>query len=486
MKIHDIAFWSASFFLIGVFLESAGLGISISIAAAILAAVLFLSLGYSKKSINYFWLAGLSLVIVAGVFYAFWWNKNQTNSVDISFNRKINFSGIVIDAPKRGNQQEFVVDLQQPYSGEIAVKTRPYPVFEYGDFIEFEGVIREPQPLNYRRYLAKDGIFGTSAFPKTELKTKNQGSKIKSFLFGIKTKAVSVFQKVFAPGKAAFISGITLGERSEFSKEFKEAMAKSGTTHLIALSGYNIAVIAGAASAFFAYFLSRRLTFALTVFTILGFVSMTGAEASVVRAAIMGSIALLAEQVGRVKSMRNAIVLAAFLMVLFNPKILYFDIGFQLSFAALMGIVYLSPAIGKFLKMKTDEGFLGWRKNFLTTTGAQLAVAPLLAANFGNFSLIGFLTNVLILEAIPITMFLGFLIGLVGFLSLSLALVFGWFTGLFLSYEIGLIKIFGQDFLPTLEIGYFGMVVYYLALVGFVYRQYQKTLPNIDKQAQKV
>lgn len=484
MKIHDIAFWSASFFLIGIFLQSAGFSIFVSIAAAILAAVLFLFFGYSKKSIKFFWFAGLSFMIIAGVFYAFLWEKNQTNDVNIVFDKKINFSGIAVDVPQRGNQQELVIKLQPPYSGKISVKTRPYPIFEYGDLIEFEGVIREPQPPNYRRYLAKDGIFGTSAFPKTELKTKNQGNKTKPFLFGVKTKAVSIFQKIFAPEKAAFISGITLGERSEFSKEFKDAMAKSGATHLVALSGYNIAVIAGAASAFFAYFLSRRLTFALTVFTILGFVSMTGAEASVVRAAIMGSIALLAEQVGRVKSMRNAIVLAAFLMVLFNPKILYFDIGFQLSFAALMGIVYLSPAIGKFFKMKEEEGFLGWRKNFLTTTGAQLAVAPLLAANFGNFSLIGFLTNVLILEAVPLTMFLGFLIGLVGFLSLPLALVFGWFTDLFLSYEISLIKIFGQDFLPMLEIGYWGIVVYYLILIAFVYHVYHqclKTPPNIDK-----
>lgn len=481
MKIHDIAFWSASFFLIGVFLQSAGFSIFVSIAATILVAVLFLFFGYSKKSIKFFWLAGLSFVIIAGVFYCFWWDKSQMKNANIAFDRKINFSGVVIDDSKHGNQQELVVELKPPYSGKILVKTRPYPVFEYGDLIEFEGVIREPQPPDYRRYLAKDGIFGTNAFPQLELKTKNQGGKIKSFLFGIKRKAVSVFQKVFAPEKAAFISGITLGERSEFSKEFKDAMAKSGATHLVALSGYNIAVIAGAVSAFFAYFLSRRLTFFLTVFTILGFVSMTGAEASVVRAAIMGSIALLAEQAGRVKSMRNAIVLAAFLMVLFNPKILYFDIGFQLSFAALMGIVYLSPAIGQLLKMKSDEGFLGWRKNLLTTTGAQLAVAPLLAANFGNFSLIGFLTNVLILEAIPFTMFLGFLIGVVGLLSLPLALVFGWFAGLFLSYEIGLIKIFGQTSLPMFEIGYFGMVFYYLVLAAFVYHQYSKIPPNLDK-----
>ena len=108
-------------------------------------------------------------------------------------------------------------------------------------------------------------------------------------------------------------------------------MSQSGTTHLVALSGYNITVIAIAVSTLLSYFLRRRIVFWLSILTIIAFVLMTGAEASVVRAAIMGGIILLAKQIGRIHSMRNAIVFAALLMVLFNPKILRFDIGFQLS-----------------------------------------------------------------------------------------------------------------------------------------------------------
>ena len=145
----------------------------------------------------------------------------------------------------------------------------------------------------------------------------------------------------------------------------------------------------------------------------------------------MGFLALLASQVGRLYSVRNAIVLAAFFMVLVNPRILYFDIGFQLSFLALVGIVYLGPAIQKFFRMKKEEGFLGWRKNFLTTTSAQLGVAPLLIINFNQFSLFALLANILILEVIPPTMFLGFLLGAIGFFSMALATILGWFTNLF-------------------------------------------------------
>ena len=189
---------------------------------------------------------------------------------------------------------------------------------------------------------------------------------------------------------------------------------------------------------------------------------MTGAEASVVRAAVMGGIILLAKQIGRVHSIRNAIAAAAFIMILYNPKILRFDLGFQLSFMALLGIVYLSPAIRKFLKMKEEDGFLNWRENFLTTTSAQLAVLPLILINFDNFSLLSLPANILILEAIPLTMILGFILGIIGFIALPLAIIFSWFVNLFLIYELGIIDVFSKISIPIAEIGIIGAIIYYL------------------------
>jgi len=189
---------------------------------------------------------------------------------------------------------------------------------------------------------------------------------------------------------------------------------------------------------------SRRKIFLLSTLTIILFVIMTGAEASVVRAAIMGFIVLLANQVQRLYSFRNAIAIAAFLMILFNPKILVWDIGFQLSFAAVMGLVYLEPAIRKLFKVSPKPGFLNWRANLLTTVSAQLAVIPILLSNFSSFSLIGFLTNILVLTFVPATMFLGLLVVAAGILSYYLAQVIGWLANIFLSYEIGVIDLFAK------------------------------------------
>ena len=473
MKIYDIAFYVAGFFILGVLLASFKLSFSIILAAAALMAVLFLFTGFFRKSMKSFWLAGLGLIIIIGAFYYFWWNSYQIKNLNIIFDEKINFQGLVVKNPEQGNQQKLVVTFQPPYSGKVLIKLRSYPSFDYGDLINFEGIIKRPDSQSYAAYLAKDSIFGIVDYPKTELIAKNQGSVIKSQLFKLKEKLISNFQKTLSAEKSAFLAGITLGERTEFSQEFKEAMAKSGTTHLVALSGYNITIIVLVIAAFFSRFLSRKITFVLTILAIFGFVLMTGAEASVVRAAIMGFIALLASQVSRLYSIRNAIVLAAFFMVLVNPRVLYFDVGFQLSFAALLGIVYLGPAIQKFFRIKEEGGFLGWRKNFLTTTSAQLAVAPLLIINFNQFSLTALIANILILEVIPPTMFLGFLLGAMGFFSTALAIILSWFINLFLVYELTLINVFAKISLPITKIGISGIIIYYLIMVGFIVYNYR-------------
>ncbi len=476
MRIYDIAFYIVVFFLIGILAASLKIDFIIIILVAVLVAAIFLFYGYFKEYKRFFWFAGLSLFVIIGSFYYFW-DDYYSRQINIVFDQKINFEGIVIKNPERGNQQKLVIEIQIPYSGRILTKLKNYPSFNYGDLIEFEGTIKKPEKGSYVNYLAKDKIFGTISYPKTNLISSGHGSKIKFFLFSLKEKTVSSFQKVLPAENAAFLSGITLGERAEFSKEFKQAMNKSGTTHLVALSGYNITILVIAIAYSLGYFFSRRLTFWLTLLIILGFVIMTGAEASVVRAAIMGSIVLLAKRANRLYSFRNAIAIAGFLMVLENPKVLSFDIGFQLSFMALLGIVYLRPAVQKFFKFSEDSGFLSWKDNFLTTLSAQLFVLPLLVLYFGTFSPISLLSNVLILSVIPLTMTLGFIIGFLGFIYYYFSLIFGWLTNLLLSYETSVIKFLGElNILQIKSLSIPLVIIYYFVLIVFIL--YTRRLPE--------
>jgi competence protein ComEC len=470
MKIYDVAFYFAGFFLVGVFLNNAKLSFLAITFIVALITVLFLLVKFlvAVGGNKLYWISGLSLAIILGAFYAGVYDVYQVKKTNIVFDKKINFSGIIVENPERGERQKLTVKLQPPYSGKILINLPPYPEFKYGDFINFEGVIKKPDDA-YANYLAKNGVFGVATDPKNELISANNGSAVKSVLFKFKAKIISNFQKVLPAENSAFLAGLTLGERAEFSKEFKDAMSKSGTTHLVALSGYNISVIVLAISYMLA-FLPRRMNFFITIIIILFFVLMAGAEASVVRAATMGFIALLAKQIGRLHSMRNAIVLAAFFMVILNPMVLSFDAGFQLSFLALLGLVYLSPAIREFFKIKEEPGFFDWRENLLTTTSVQLAVLPILIISFGNFSSLSLISNILILGAVPLTMTLGFILAGLGFVSYYLSLIFSWLVNLFLWYDISVIKIFGGFGAFRIEnLSYFFAAVYYLFLIGFIF-----------------
>jgi len=455
MPLHDKAFYSVSFFLIGVLLASFindwQQKILVTVLVTVLVAMVFLIMRlYALSTLSVveglpyksFWLAILSLGILLGAGYYFVFDAEQKD-FNIHFGDKITFTGIIQKVSTGLNQQNLVLGLQDPYQGRIRITAPRYPSWSYGDLVEVQGTIKKPSEQS-EKYFEKEGIFGTASFPEIAFMESGRGSPIKSLLFKIKGFAEATFKRVLSPEKAAFMSGLTLGETAEFSKEFREKMSLTGTSHLVALSGYNITIIGKGVMLALGLWFSRRKIFLLSTLTIILFVIMTGAEASVVRAAIMGFIVLLANQVQRLYSFRNAIAIAAFLMILFNPKILVWDIGFQLSFAAVMGLVYLEPAIRKLFKVSPKPGFLNWRANLLTTVSAQLAVIPILLSNFSSFSLIGFLTNILVLTFVPATMFLGLLVVAAGILSYYLAQVIGWLANIFLSYEIGVIDLFAK------------------------------------------
>jgi competence protein ComEC len=208
---------------------------------------------------------------------------------------------------------------------------------------------------------------------------------------------------------------------------------------------------------------------------------MTGGEAAAVRSAVMGAIALIARRYGRTYDAGVALIVAGFLMVLWNPRLLAFDLGFQLSFLATLGLIYLSPVVEFFINKITGlvrsrisgslekrlltspapepvrnatssepevvfrTGFWSGLKELIcTTTGAQLAVYPWLLYKMGNASLIGFIANIFILPPIPIAMFLSFLTGITGFLSNFLSLLISYPTYFFLAYILKMAHIFAS------------------------------------------
>lgn len=435
MRLHDIAFYTALFFILGT--ASASLGLNFWLVL-LLAGTLGFTLPtlLSKSTIA----SLLNKVLIGvfvfsgflGFFYYHFYLAFQTEN--IVFGQEAVFRGEVFREPTHGLKSEQVdIKLRPPYEGEVRIYTEPTRQFHYGDIVEVKGKINK----------SPTGRLNIASFPEIEILSRNNGNPIKIRLFHFKERLIGNLNAVLPSQQAALMSGILVGERAEFTPEFKEQLNRSGTTHIVALSGYNISIIGLTLATILAYFFRRRWAFYIALFAIPLFVIMTGAEPSVVRAGIMGMIILLAEKQSRLYSFRNAVTLTAFAMLLFNPRLLVFDLGFQLSFAALLGIVYFYPKLEKRFQIREKgEGIFGWRKNLWQTFSAQAAVAPILLAKTGYFSVTGLVANVLILEFVPLTMLFGFLTAVLGFFSYSLSLVVGWLTNLILSYEILVIKFF--------------------------------------------
>ena len=433
----EVFFYGSLFFLFGVALASLGLNQLIVIILSSLTAITFLFVKTIFLNKDFLIFAILSICIILGSTRYEISDSNYKKS-NVVFDEKIKLRGIVSAYPEKGlNSTRLIIN-------ELQVTTKPYEEFHYGDLVEVEGKVQKPIG-DLKNFYKKENIKGLMPFPQVKLISQNHGSRIKSKLFSLREGMVANLYKILPRKQAALLAGIILGEKSGFDKDFKEDMTKSGTSHLVALSGYNISIIAWSIEKTLGKILSQRKSFILALLTILGFVILTGAEASVVRASILATIFLIAKTSQKIFNVRNALIFAALIMVLINPRILVFDIGFELSFAAFIGILYLEPFFRKLFKVDSrGEGIFLWRNNLATTSAAQVAVFPLIIYYFGYFSPASLPANVLLLGFIPSTMALGFAAGFLGFISYYFSLILGLAVNVLLTYEIFVIEFFGK------------------------------------------
>ena len=463
----------------------------------IMLAAIFWALQGGRQKIA---IIGFCFMVLAGGAWRFSQATGQENSIK-QFNEqgRIVLKGIVSEEPDvRSSNIRYIVEAknyqlggrQFKASGLLMIVAGKYPQYRYGDQIEITGKLQTPQSIDdfdYQKYLAKDEIYSIVYYPEIKLLDVHQGSWFMEKLLLLKNGFENSLGKILSEPQAAFLAGLLLGEKRGLPQELMDDFSRTGTTHIIALSGYNITIIAVALMSLFNFFMLRRsISFWVAVAIIVLFVIMTGASASAVRAAIMGILVLIAQHSGRLYSIRNALIFAGAIMVFINPKVLTFDLGFQLSFGATLGLVYLSPILKRWMTrdetLTTSNKLISTLKQILVTTlSAQIAVLPLLVINFGQLSLIAPLANLAILPFIPLTMFWGFVATLAGVLWLEIGKILGWLAWLFLSYEIKIIQLLAKVPLAALKFSWnwWAGGIYYLVLIYLVWyftRKYRTAL----------
>lgn len=397
---------------------------------------------------------------------------------------KITLVGIIIKEPDvRDTWQKLKIEIENP-KGVVLVTTSRYPEYKYLDKIKTIGKLETPnetEDFSYKNYLMKDGIYSVMNFPKVELiETGGRPTSTFSFIYSkilfFKQKLRGSIRKNYSPPQSLILEGTVLGDNGVMSQDLKNKLNITGLRHIIAVSGTHVVILSSIVmSLLLALGFWRGQAFYIAIIFICFYIALTGLPASGVRAGIMGGLYLLAQKLGRQSMGSRVIASAGAIMLLINPLLLFYDVGFQLSFLAVMGLIYLEPFIKDFLKIFTKKKAENLISIISTTFAAQIFTLPIMVYNFGNISLVSPITNLLVLPIVSGLMIFGFLSSILGVASQFL----GWIVSIpcwfLLTYFVKIIDFFSQPWaLKTIEnVHWIWLVISYLVL-GAVVRQLKK------------
>ncbi len=254
-----------------------------------------------------------------------------------------------------------------------------------------------PDEFNYKRYANGKGIFYSGyASTKNISFFKKRKSDINKTIFHIQEKCFSIFNKNI-PNKEVLgvASAILLGRKDYLDNQIRQNYINAGAIHVMAVSGLHVGIIYMALSFILRFMRSSRKLILIQFFIIISFIwfyaILTGLSPSVLRASLMFSLIHLARITRRDVSLFNTLAFVAFILLFHNPLLLY-NVGFQLSFIAVSGIVYYQPVL--FNLVKTNNKAIDFFSSLLSVTiAAQLVTAPLVLYYFNQFPIYFWLSN---------------------------------------------------------------------------------------------
>ncbi len=358
----------------------------------------------------------------------------------------------------------------------VQVKVPLYPVYKKGESIVLSGKVTEPhaymehsgvKPFNYREYLRVHGVGSEMLYPKVELlRDDRTDSFFTHVLPQVREHFLATIARYVNEPSASLATGMLFGNDS-MSKELTTTFRTAGLSHIVVLSGFNIAILIS-----FVLFILKVVPLflrvsAAAVFVLL-FVMMVGAEASIVRATLMASIGLIAMVIGRAYVARQALLLSLLLIILYEPLHLLYDVSLHLSFLATAGIVYAGNEIEKLIKHFRSSLFV---EIMTTTFAAYIATLPYVMYTFGTVSLYALFTNLIVLPVVPLMMLSTFMIIVVAPLSGILGTVFGYVTTMLGTYVIFVAKVVEGLPLSSLpsSLSLWMMYTLYVGMIFFLY-----------------
>ncbi|MBI2459550.1 MAG: ComEC/Rec2 family competence protein [Parcubacteria group bacterium] len=293
----------------------------------------------------------------------------------------------------------------RPISGKILVTTDLYPEYKYGDKLEFACELKPPEEYKgfaYDRYLSRFDIYSVCYYPRVKIIPGKGGNYIYAKIFSFKAKLAGLIDLGLSEPESSLARPIVFGGQKGLEQSIRDDFQKVGLTHIMAVSGFNVSILAAIIMVvFLSLGLKRQRAFYAAVIFLAAYIILVGLPASALRAGLMGFLVLWALKLGRLNKITNSLVLTAAVLLLINPKLLRDDVGFQLSFLALAGLVYVYPIFEDFWQKIKLPKLRGASDALLITLAAQVFTLPVLAYNFSQISLIAPLANLAVLWALP-------------------------------------------------------------------------------------
>lgn len=401
-----------------------------------------------------------------------------------------NIQGVLVEPPdQRDSYTNLKVSVEElrrvgelafiPVEGLVLARVLQNGNWQYGDRVRIEGELKTPpeqEQFSFREYLVRQGVYTFVPKASAQVLLHNQGNPVRRMIYRLRKQALETVYKLYPDPESSLLAGILLGVETGIPDHVQQAFNDTGTAHIIAISGFNITIL----SAFFVFVFIRLLggqrrflAAFITVFLIAVYTLLVGADAAVVRAAIMGGLAIMAAYFGRRQDGLNTLAIVAALMALFNPYVLW-DVGFQLSFTATLGLLLYGGALSRgfytfvskhFSEETAKRLYKPVTEYILITFAAVLTTLPVIVYHFQRFSLVSLAANPAILPAQPPLMILNGLSVILGMLYEPLGQLAAWLSWPFAAYTIRVVEIFAK--IPGGVFG-LGQVTIYFVLIFYV------------------
>jgi competence protein ComEC len=336
--------------------------------------------------------------------------------------------------PELSNRgQQFMIKTEQ--NQRIYIHSSLSTLYHYGDRLAISGKLQvSKNPKGFE--------FISMNFPKISVLPKERNIFLQSSRW-VRERSLRLFEETLPPISSSLLLGIVYGAKGNFPDEFFQKLQTTGVLHVIAASGMNVSFFTGAVMFSLGSFLKRQIAIILSIFAVVFYSFLVGFEPSILRASTMAIIAFAASFFGRQTLALAVLFVTGFLMLLWQPEFL-FDVGFQLSFLATLGILLVKPMLDGLGFVKKESGLQSFKQDLTTTLSAQIATFPILLGTFGRVGILSLLVNVLVLWTVPILMLLGSLAVLSGLIFAPFGKVFLLLSLPFLFFFEKVIDIFGS------------------------------------------